>query len=178
MSTLIKRNGTWTKVAGHTVWAGTKNQLSAALEAGELADGTEVMVTNDYDETPALDYYIIPVSTSIPDITITKRDNNPKGLCAIRNGNVIILNFSVHVAGTFSGAASWYELFDWNDMLSHMLKDGETVQDMSVPYFSQGMVNKALYSLDGVMNGRYIYMYPGTFDNAISGQIVITVSKA
>ena len=49
MSTLIKKNGTWVQVAGDTFWKGTKAQLSAALENGEIADGTKVMVTNDYD---------------------------------------------------------------------------------------------------------------------------------
>ena len=50
MSTLIKRNGTWAKVAGHTVWVGTVAQREAALEAGKLPDGTEVMTTNDYED--------------------------------------------------------------------------------------------------------------------------------
>lgn len=177
--TMIKKDGHWVTVAGgQRMWVGTKAQLDAALAAGELEDGTAVMVTDDYEEAQPLDYYIIPVSTSIPGITITKRDNNPKGLCAIRNGNAIILNFSLRVQGTFSSTSNWYDLFDWSDMLSHMLKSGETILDLSIPYFCTGMVNKDLNALDGVMNGRSIYMYPSTFDNDISGQIVITVSRA
>lgn len=52
MSTLIKKNGTWVQVAGDAFWKGTKNQLSVALENGEIADGTKVMVTDDYDDNP------------------------------------------------------------------------------------------------------------------------------
>ena len=51
MSTQIKKNGNWVTVAGGTrMWVGTKAALQAALDAGELVDGTAVMVTDDYDE--------------------------------------------------------------------------------------------------------------------------------
>ena len=53
MSTQIKKNGNWVTVAGGTrMWVGTKAALQAALDAGELVDGTAVMVTDDYEETP------------------------------------------------------------------------------------------------------------------------------
>ena len=52
MSTQIKKNGNWVTVAGGTrMWVGTKAALQAALDAGELVDGTAVMVTDDYDDT-------------------------------------------------------------------------------------------------------------------------------
>lgn len=177
--TMIKKDGHWVTVAGgQRMWVGTKAQLDAALAAGELEDGTAIMVTDDYEEAQSLDYYIIPVSTSIPGITVTKRDNNPKGLCAVRIGNTIILNFSIIVTGTYSGTMQWYDLFNWSDMLSHMLKDGETVSDLGVPYFCHDIVDETYYQLDGVMQGRSIYMYPGTFNNGIQGQITLVVSKA
>lgn len=51
MSTQIKKNGNWVTVAGGTrMWVGTKAALQAALDAGELVDGTAVMVTDDYKE--------------------------------------------------------------------------------------------------------------------------------
>lgn len=51
MSTKIKKNGNWVTVAGGTrMWVGTKAALQAALDAGELVDGTAVMVTDDYDD--------------------------------------------------------------------------------------------------------------------------------
>ena len=179
MSTQIKKNGNWVTVAGGTrMWVGTKAALQAALDAGELVDGTAVMVTDDYEEAQPINYYIIPVSTSIPGITITKRDNDPRGLCAIRVGNIIILNFSIIVSGTYSGTAQWYDLFDYTDMLDHMLKDGEIVSALAVPYFCKGMINEAYNGLDGVMNGRSVFMYAGTFSNAIQGQITLVVSKA
>jgi len=179
MSTQIKKNGNWVTVAGGTrMWVGTKAALQAALDAGELVDGTAVMVTDDYEETPALDYYIIPVSTSIPGITITKRDNNSKGLSAVRIGNTIILNFTIHVSGTFTGTDGWYDLFDYDDMLNHMLKDGETVSDIGIPYFCSGIIDKSANMLDGVLQGRSVYMYQGTFSNSIQGQITLVVSKA
>lgn len=53
MSTQIKKNDNWVTVAGGTrMWVGTKAALQAALDAGELVDGTAVMVTDDYDEEP------------------------------------------------------------------------------------------------------------------------------
>lgn len=51
MSTQIKKNGNWVTVAGGTrMWVGTKAALQAALDAGELVDGTAVMVTDDYED--------------------------------------------------------------------------------------------------------------------------------
>ena len=50
--TMIKKNGHWVTVAGgQRMWVGTKAQLDAALAAGELEDGTAVMVTDDYGDT-------------------------------------------------------------------------------------------------------------------------------
>jgi len=174
-----KTTGDWVQVAGGTrMWVGTKAALRAALDAGELVDGTAVMVTDDYEETPTLDYYIIPVNNSIPGITITKRDGNPKGLYAIRNGNNIILNFSIIISGTYTGSQQWTPLFDWSDMLSHMLKDDEMLTDSGVPYFCHDIVDTSIIHLDGIMSGCMVYMYPNTFNNSIQGQIILTVSKA
>lgn len=48
--TMIKKDGHWVTVAGgQRMWVGTKAQLDAALAAGELEDGTAVMVTDDYE---------------------------------------------------------------------------------------------------------------------------------
>lgn len=50
--TMIKKDGHWVTVAGgQRMWVGTKAQLNAALAAGELEDGTAVMVTDDYHDT-------------------------------------------------------------------------------------------------------------------------------
>lgn len=52
MSTQIKKNGNWVTVAGGTrMWVGTKAALQAALDAGELVDGTAVMVTDDFNDS-------------------------------------------------------------------------------------------------------------------------------
>lgn len=49
--TMIKKDGHWVTVAGgQRMWVGTKAQLNAALAAGELEDGTAVMVTDDYED--------------------------------------------------------------------------------------------------------------------------------
>lgn len=49
---MIKKDGHWVTVAGgQRMWVGTKAQLDAALAAGELEDGTAVMVTDDYHDT-------------------------------------------------------------------------------------------------------------------------------
>lgn len=49
--TMIKKDGHWVTVAGgQRMWVGTKAQLDAALAAGELEDGTAIMVTDDYEE--------------------------------------------------------------------------------------------------------------------------------
>lgn len=46
--TMIKKDGHWVTVAGgQRMWVGTKAQLDAALAAGELEDGTTVMVIDD-----------------------------------------------------------------------------------------------------------------------------------
>lgn len=149
--------------------------VSQQVAEGDLNPVSSDAVYNALKSTTS--NYIIPVSTSIPGITITKRDNVSRGLVAIRNGGIITLNFSITVSGTYSGAEQWYELFDWSDMLTHMLKDGETISGDTVPYFSS-IIDKTYNGLDGVMNGRYVYMYQGTFNNSIQGQIILVVSKA
>lgn len=56
MSTQIKKDGNWVTVAGGTrMWVGTKAALQAALDAGELVDGTAVMVTDDYEDAQAIE---------------------------------------------------------------------------------------------------------------------------
>lgn len=65
MSTKIKKNGNWVTVAGGTrMWVGTKAALQAALDAGELVDGTAVMVTDDYDEGGDIKQAIITATTT------------------------------------------------------------------------------------------------------------------
>lgn len=65
MSTKIKKNGNWVTVAGGTrMWVGTKAALQAALDAGELVDGTAVMVTDDYDES-GIKQAVITATTTI-----------------------------------------------------------------------------------------------------------------
>lgn len=50
MSTLIRKGEKWVQVAGGTrLWTGTRAQLEAALEAGEIPDHTQVMITDDYE---------------------------------------------------------------------------------------------------------------------------------
>lgn len=60
--TMIKKDGHWVTVAGgQRMWVGTKAQLDAALAAGELEDGTAVMVTDDYegDSTTIIKAYMM-----------------------------------------------------------------------------------------------------------------------
>lgn len=48
MTLIKKEDGTWAQVNGGPVWKGTKAELDTALAAGTLAEGTLVMVTDDY----------------------------------------------------------------------------------------------------------------------------------
>jgi len=65
MSTQIKLDGVWVTVAGgHRMWVGTKEARDAALAAGKLPDGTEVMTINDY--TPPAEEYVPPTPINLP----------------------------------------------------------------------------------------------------------------
>lgn len=67
--TMIKKDGHWVTVAGgQRMWVGTKAQLDAALAAGELEDGTAVMVTDDYEETTSHDPSEVTWNTTYVDL--------------------------------------------------------------------------------------------------------------
>jgi hypothetical protein len=85
MSTQIKKNGNWVTVAGGTrMWVGTKAALQAALDAGELVDGTAVMVTDDYEENNA-----------IVDVTGYSTPGKASGQETIkRTGNIVLIDFT------------------------------------------------------------------------------------
>lgn len=109
--TMIKKDGHWVTVAGgQRMWVGTKAQLNAALAAGELEDGTAVMVTDDYHDTS--DYVItgniVPLGEFIPDTNQTS---------LTRCGNFVTLTVSGNVgyfhdsAGLSHGANSQDPIF-------------------------------------------------------------------
>lgn len=88
MSTQIKKNGNWVTVAGGTrMWVGTKAALQAALNAGELVDGTAVMVTDDYEEGN------IPLTYYTP--TPSAGRVHPADCWYIRKGNVVTVSIGI-----------------------------------------------------------------------------------
>lgn len=107
MSTKIKKNGNWVTVAGGTrMWVGTKAALQTALDAGELVDGTAVMVTDDYDEG-GVKQAIITATTSVTggvqlpteyaskNIIAAKRIDNAQDNAVLVLGNTYLFVVSV-----------------------------------------------------------------------------------
>ena len=101
MSTLIKRNGTWVKVAGHTVWVGTVAQREAAIAAGELPDGTEVMTTNDYED-----------NNKVTSVTLTK----PSGISTrlydckyVKAGKVVVVYMYIDFTADLAASTVFVE---------------------------------------------------------------------
>ena len=117
---------------------------------------------------------------SIPGATFARRDNNPKALSATRVDNIIVLNYSITLQGTYTGASSWLPIFDASQ-LNSLLDDDEILNDSVTPYFCSGITytNNASYNkLDGIMNGYYLYFYnSAVFDMGIQGQIILGVQK-
>lgn len=107
MSTKIKKNGNWVTVAGGTrMWVGTKAALQTALAAGELVDGTAVMVTDDYDEGGVKQAIIITTTTEtggvqLPteyaskNIIAAKRIDNSQDNAVLVLGNTYLFVVSV-----------------------------------------------------------------------------------
>jgi len=93
MSTQIKLDGVWVTVAGgHRMWVGTKEARDAALAAGKLPDGTEVMTINDY--TPPADTVTMGTGTLASGFT---------GSCTwTRKGDVVTVYLG-SITGTVSG---------------------------------------------------------------------------
>ena len=88
MSTQIKKNGNWVTVAGGTrMWVGTKAALQAALNAGELEDGTAVMVTDDYNEGDIEKTFFTPTPSSG---AVVAND-----CWYVRKGNVVTINIGI-----------------------------------------------------------------------------------
>lgn len=107
MSTQIKKNGNWVTVAGGTrMWVGTKAALQAALDAGEVVDGTAVMVTDDYEE-------IETGQLSNGDIKLNWSKAGNVVSCEIVNNTSIqavgeyVFNFPFKPKHTFSGFICW-----------------------------------------------------------------------
>jgi len=76
MATKIKLNGTWVDVAGTTKWIGTKAELTAALAAGQIPDGTEVIVTDDYADGTIVTAQVTNMLTIPMSHTIVERCGN------------------------------------------------------------------------------------------------------
>ena len=117
---------------------------------------------------------------SIPGVTFTKRDNNPKALSATRVDNIIVLNYTITIQGTYTGESNWLPIFNASQ-LDSLLDDDEMLNDSVTPYFCSGITytNNASYNkLDGIMNGYYLYFYnSAVFDMGIQGQIILGVQK-
>lgn len=100
MSTMIKKNGNWVTVAGGTrMWVGTKAALQTALDAGELVDGTAVMVTDDYEE--GTDIY----STSETKTNKVWVDGKPIYRKVIHYTGVVIAGTTSVIIGNITGFA-------------------------------------------------------------------------
>lgn len=130
--------------------------------------------TLEYKSAPR--YKVLTFNT-IPGVTFSCRDNNPKGLSATRIGNMVILNYSINVSGTYTSTSGWKAIFDWSQ-LNDLLDEGETIPDYCIPYFSSGITYPcdANNKLDGVMSGCYLYFYnSAVFNMGIQGQIIVGV---
>lgn len=93
MATKIKLNGTWVDVAGTSKWIGTKAELTAALAAGQIPDGTEVIVTDDYKEQE-----IINLTFEIPDQSL------PNGESIINDVTIVSGKFYSGTVAIYSGS--------------------------------------------------------------------------
>lgn len=117
---------------------------------------------------------------SISGVTFAKRDNNPKALSATRVDNIIVLNYSITVQGTYTGTSNWLPIFNVSQ-LDSLLDDDEVLNDSVTPYFCSGITytnDASLNKLDGVMNGCYLYFYnSAVFNMGIQGQIILGVQK-
>ena len=88
------------------MWVGTKAALQTALAAGELVDGTAVMVTDDYDEGGVKQAIIITTTTEtggvqLPteyaskNIIAAKRIDNSQDNAVLVLGNTYLFVVSV-----------------------------------------------------------------------------------
>lgn len=169
MSTQIKKNGNWVTVAGGTrMWVGTKAALQAALDAGELEDGTAVMVTDDYEKGNEVKSVSIEKATPAG-LTTTWLDNVDAAHRAYRTGNQVVMNVVMDVSGTFTGTAGWQKMLE---LPTSLLEPGES---FSLPYMisaNDGTDNSLLLNNTGVY--RYFENNESIYSR-IQSQIILFI---
>ena len=106
-------NGTRVPVGGSGAWVGTKEEFELAVEEGKIADGTQVIITDDYESgiTASMTLYsnaqsglvatnvqsaIDEVSAKIGQENISQVGNSVTG--AINNLNSNLINNSIYIA--------------------------------------------------------------------------------
>lgn len=104
---------------------GDKSQLNTTDKSSTVAAINEV--NNNLKPSSA----VLLQANSIPGITFAWENNEDNSHMAYRVGNLVIINVSVFVTGTYSGESTWVNLFE---MPSSLLKSGEQFMD-SIPVF-------------------------------------------
>ena len=106
--------------------------------AGDVGDKTHLTTTDKSSTVAAINEVnnnlkpssaVLLQANSIPGISITWEGNEDKSHMAYRVGNLVIINVSCFVTGTYSGETTWENLFE---MPSSLLKSGEQFMD-SIP---------------------------------------------
>lgn len=113
---------------------------------------------------------------SLSGLTLSWIDNMPDSHKAIRVGNLVVVNVSLDIDGTFTGTKEWIPVYD---LPSSLLRSGES---FITPYFTSMMCtnrrDNTVYI--ALIEGRRVLLDP-TVDEyhlRISGQVILPIVKS
>lgn len=112
-------------------------------------------------------------ANSIPGITIAWENNEDKSHMAYRVGNLVIINVSCFVTGTYSGESTWDNLFE---MPSSLLKSGEQFMDSIPVSITASVTNGNGIDDNRILRGRQMKLTQNqSFDFHFGYQIIVGV---
>ena len=96
-------NGTRVPVGGSGAWVGTKEEFEVAVEEGKIADGTQVIITDDYESgiTASMTLY----SNAQSGLVAT----NVQGAIDELNSNLKVNNYNISLPSDWIGFCTLYE---------------------------------------------------------------------
>jgi len=113
------------------------------------------------------------VENTIPGITLEWENNEDEAHLAYRVGNVIILNVSVFVKGTYTGTTNWIDLFN---LPTSLLKPGERFHHTPTSIIAG--INFINGDTERIVRARQMTFVNGdTYNSYLDYQCIISITK-
>ena len=133
------------------------------------ASSSNLLATEDEVKTSPK---VLLTAKTIPGLTVGWESTDDRAHIAWRVGNLAIINISLTVSGTYTGGATWIELFN---MPNALLKQGEHFELPWLQYFGWDNITASPCSLLTANNG--LFFQNQQISRAYDGQLILPIAK-